>query len=206
MLRPRRRRAQRFGHPLVRLQGILVEAIAEIAAAEPCVPVALQLVQSVLRAECGGIEQWMSVFERSDGVPWRPHRVEGNEELAACREGLEPVHPVADAERRIAIVAARADIVPTAPGGAPLRHQRAIIVQHGEVVRILERPKNALVCRRIGEEAKRFVGVGGDYDVIERIELALGIAHGDEAPVRVMCSAALRMRTLPAISSRSAST
>ena len=78
-------------------------------------------------------------------------------------ELLQLVHPVGDAERPLAVVAAVADIVPARPDALALRHQARVGMQHRLVVGVGEgAEQRALLLVRIGEQLQRLVGMRRD--------------------------------------------
>ena len=134
--RPRTRQpAQRLGDGQSGLQAILVEAGAEVAAAEPRVARALQVPQPPLRGHRRQVEGRMLVFERSQHLAriGIAVGVQRDEQRFARHEALEPVHPVGDANVGRPVLAGVAEIVPARPDTAALRHQLRILVQHGGV-------------------------------------------------------------------------
>src|SRR5262245_31308523 len=96
------------------LQPVLVEASAEMRAAEPGVVHALQRPELFLRADGGGVEQGMIVLGLVEHAVGARHgaRVEREKELFARVDALQLVHPIGDDAAAVWIVAY---IVPTRP-------------------------------------------------------------------------------------------
>ena len=93
-------------------------------------------------------------------------RIQRLEQRTVPVNGLQPVHPVSQAQRGIEPFAT--DIVPRPPGGAAARHQAHIGMQHGAVRLEAESRKNVMLRRcRIGNQGKGLVGMRRHYNAIK---------------------------------------
>ncbi len=178
--RPRCGRAEARGDLEAGAQAVLVEPVPAVAAAEPGAAHALHRRQRRLRLDGRPVVLGMVVDERSDPIAGLLDRVQRHEHRALGVEVLQQVHPVGERDAPLGAGPAALPrlVVPARPGPAPPRHRGGVVVEHGQVLLVGERPQQVSLLRRgvASEHRQGGVGVRGDDHVVESFRASLPVA------------------------------